>query len=290
MYHAKLSGKNRYYFFDTNLDRSMRGKFESIDRIRRALANREFTLHYQPKVNLRTYEIVGVEALIRWQHPEQGLVFPGAFLPTLEGHPLAVDLGEWVLESALNQIESWAEAGLSTVKVSVNIGASQLQQADFVERLRTLLLERPHVAHDSLLELEILETSALEDLSRVSNTIEACRQIGVSFALDDFGTGYSSLTLGLKQLPVTVIKIDQSFIRNILDDPDDTAILKGVLGLADAFRREVIAEGVETAEHAKRLLALGCDLGQGYGIAKPMPAKDFFDWQAKWRCSKHHWG
>jgi diguanylate cyclase (GGDEF)-like protein/PAS domain S-box-containing protein len=280
MYQAKLAGKNRYHLFDAEQDRSIRGHHESLERIRRALDAREFVLHYQPKVNMRTGAVIGAEALIRWQHPEKGLLPPAVFLPVIEEHPLAIDIGEWVIVSALSQLEAWHAVGLD-IPVSVNIGARQLQQADFVERLRGLLAAHPQIK-PACLELEVLETSALQDLAQVSQVIAACREIGVMFALDDFGTGYSSLTY-LKRLAVAQLKIDQSFVRDMLDDPDDLSILEGVLGLAIAFRRQVIAEGVETVEHGKMLLQLGCELAQGYGIARPMPADELPGWSAAWR-------
>jgi EAL domain-containing protein (putative c-di-GMP-specific phosphodiesterase class I) len=280
MYQAKLAGKNRYHVFDAELDRSVRGHHESLEHIRRALTEREFVLHYQPKVNMRTGKIIGAEALIRWQHPEKGLLPPAVFLPVIENHPLAVDVGEWVIDTALTQMEQWRAAGLD-IPVSVNVGARQLQQADIVERLRNILTMHPEVKPGDL-ELEVLETSALDDLSRVSQVIEDFREIGVMFALDDFGTGYSSLTY-LKRLPVTLLKIDQTFVRDMLGDPDDLAILDGVIGLAAAFRRQVIAEGVETVEHGEMLLRLGCEQAQGYGIARPMPAHELLDWSVGWR-------
>jgi len=163
----------------------------------------------------------------------------------------------------------------------VNVGARQLQQADFAVRLRKILAVHPAIRSGDL-EMEVLETSALEDLARVSAVIESCREMGVLFALDDFGTGYSSLTY-LKRLSVNQLKIDQSFVRDMLDDPDDLAILGGVLGLATAFRRQVIAEGVETVEHGEMLLRLGCELAQGYGIARPMPAAELPGWAAAWK-------
>jgi EAL domain-containing protein (putative c-di-GMP-specific phosphodiesterase class I) len=229
---------------------------------------------------MRTGTVIGAEALIRWQHPERGLMLPAVFLPVIEDHLLAVDVGEWVIETALTQMERWQTAGLK-MPVSVNVGALQLQQGDFVDHLRQILARHPNVNLGEL-ELEVLETSALEDLARVSEIIEACRAMGVRFALDDFGTGYSSLTY-LKRLPITMLKIDQSFVHDMLDDPDDLAILQGVLGLAKAFRREVIAEGVETMEHGTLLLQLGCELAQGYGIAHPMPAHEMPGWVADWR-------
>ena len=280
MYQAKLLGKNRFHLFDTEQDRSVRGHHENIGRIRQALADGEFVLYYQPKVNMRTGRVVGAEALIRWQHPEKGLLSPAAFLPLIEGHSLAVNVGEWVIATALGQMATWRLHGLA-LTVSVNVGACQLQQADFAQRLQGLLAQQPDTPHGAL-ELEVLETSALEELTHVAQVMEACRELGVLFSLDDFGTGYSSLTY-LKHLPVNQLKIDQSFVRDMLDDPDDLAILQGVIGLASAFRREVIAEGVESVEHGAMLLQLGCELAQGYGIARPMPAHEFPGWVDVWR-------
>ncbi|MEY4344969.1 MAG: hypothetical protein RL032_801, partial [Pseudomonadota bacterium] len=280
MYQAKLAGKNRFQIFDAVQDSSIRSLHESLEQIRLALKRREFVLYYQPKVNMRTGQIVGAEALIRWQHPEQGLLPPAAFLPIIENHPLAVEIGEWVIGAALLQMEHWVLQGMD-VNVSVNIGARQLQQGDFVDRLRAILAMHPRI-NASALELEILETSALEDVAQVSQVIEDCTQLGVSFALDDFGTGYSSLTY-LKRLKVKTLKIDQSFVRDMLDDQDDLAILHGVIGLAEALGRHVIAEGVETTAHGTALLQLGCDLAQGYGIARPMPAEQLPAWAATWK-------
>ena len=279
MYQAKLAGKNCYQIFDAALDSSMRVQHESLERIRLALHRREFVLHYQPKVNMQKGQVMGAEALIRWQHPEKGLLAPASFLPVIENHPLAVDVGEWVIHTALTQIETWQAAGMN-LPVSVNIGARQLQQSDFVPRLRAILNEHPQV-HAGCIELEVLETSALADMAQVAQVIEDCAVIGVKFALDDFGTGYSSLTY-LKRLHVAQLKIDQSFVRDMLDDPDDLAILQGVIGLAGAFNREVIAEGVESVAHGTALLKLGCQLAQGNGIAWPMPPEQMPAWVATW--------
>jgi len=280
MYQAKLAGKNRYHFFDAVQDSSLRSHHESLERIRLALENHEFVLHYQPKVNMHSGQVIGAEALIRWQHPAKGLLAPATFLPVIEDHPLAEDVGEWVIDAALTQIESWHSAGLE-LPVSVNIGARQLQQANFVERLQTILARHPRV-QPGWIELEVLETSALADMAQASQVIEDCAMLGVRFALDDFGTGYSSLTY-LKRLRVALLKIDQSFVRDMLDDPDDLAILQGIIGLAAAFKREVIAEGVETVAHGTALLQLGCELAQGYGIARPMPPEQMPAWVASWQ-------
>jgi diguanylate cyclase (GGDEF)-like protein/PAS domain S-box-containing protein len=280
MYQAKLAGKNRYHVFDAAQDGSIRDQHEKLERIRLALEQGEFVLHYQPKVNMHSGKVIGAEALIRWQHPEKGILAPATFLPVIEDHPLAVDVGEWVIDTAMHQMEVWHAVGLD-LPVSVNIGARQLQQGDFVERLQAILAKHPQV-HPACIEMEVLETSALSDMALVSQVIEDCAKNGVKFALDDFGTGYSSLTY-LKRLRVALLKIDRSFVRDMLDDPDDLAILKGVIGLAAAFKREVIAEGVETVAHGTLLLQLGCELAQGYGIARPMPPEQLPAWAATWQ-------
>ncbi|MCU7921940.1 MAG: EAL domain-containing protein [Candidatus Thiodiazotropha sp. (ex Dulcina madagascariensis)] len=282
MYQAKLAGKNRIHVFDNELDRALKGRHESLEDINRALSDREFELHYQPKVNMRTGEVIGAEALIRWRHPQRGMLLPSEFLPMIEDHPISVALGEWVIDSALTQLEAWRSMGLNTL-VSVNVSAHQLQQENFINRLHQLLAAHPRVESTDL-ELEVLETSALEDLAQVSRVMQACSDIGVRFALDDFGTGYSSLTY-LKRLPAALLKIDKSFVRNMLDDPEDLAILEGVLGLARAFRRQAIAEGVESEDHGEMLLQLGCELAQGYAISRPMPASELPDWIDGWRPS-----
>ena len=280
MYIAKLGGKNRCHHFDVAHDTAVKTRHEDLEHIRMALDQGEFVLYYQPKVNMKSGEVVGAEALIRWRHPERGLLPPAAFLPVIENHPISVELGEWVIDTALAQMGAWIALGLR-LPVSVNIGVRQLQQGDFVARLTTLLLAHPDVPPLSL-ELEVLETSAMEDIGHVSAVMQACRALGVGFALDDFGTGYSSLTY-LKHLPAELLKIDQSFVRDMLDDPDDLAIVESVIGLATAFRRNVIAEGVETSPHGELLLTLGCELAQGYGIARPMPAADIPAWVQGWR-------
>jgi EAL domain-containing protein (putative c-di-GMP-specific phosphodiesterase class I) len=232
---------------------------------------------------MRTGDVIGLEALIRWQHPERGLLPPSAFLPIIEDHVLSIELGDWVINEALTQMTQWRSKGLD-LSVSVNVGALQLQQGDFVNRLSKQLAAHGDIPPGNL-ELEILETSALEDINDIAELMRQCRQLGVHFAVDDFGTGYSSLTY-LKRLPAELLKIDQSFVRDMLDDPDDLAIVKGVIGLANAFHRNVIAEGVETIAHGQLLLEQGCHLAQGYGIARPMPAEQVPEWVANWKPDK----
>jgi diguanylate cyclase (GGDEF)-like protein/PAS domain S-box-containing protein len=280
MYGAKQTGKNRYRLFDTALANASKVPLESISDIRSALYSREFVLYYQPKVNMRTGAVIGVEALIRWQHPERGLVPPLEFLPVIEGQAISLDLGEWVISSSLSQISQWQSIGIN-LPISVNISGYQLQQGNFAIRVAALLAAHPEV-NPNCLELEILETSALHDISKVSATMNACHKLGVRFALDDFGTGYSSLT-HLRRLPAQLIKIDQSFVSDMLEDTDDCAIVEGVIGLARAFRRDVIAEGVESIAHGLALLQLGCELAQGYGIARPMLGVDIPQWVSHWK-------
>jgi len=285
MYEAKQSGKNRFHIFDPDYDRGVREKHQTLERIEQALANNEFVLYYQPKINIRTNELIGVEALIRWQDPHFGLIPPLEFLPIIENHPLAVSIGKWVIHEAITQNKKWQKAGLTTM-VSVNVGARQLLQGDFVEQLQTILAQ--HEDFDpSMLKIEILETSALENIEHAVNVISGCNKIGVHFALDDFGTGYSSLTY-LKRLPIVTLKIDQSFVRDMLVDKNDLAILKGIIGLASAFECEILAEGVETYEHGQELLALGCEQLQGYGIARPMPPDQLLEWNTQWS-KEHRW-
>jgi len=280
MYQAKQAGKNRYHLFDQERDKLTRTHQESYQRITQALESGEFVLYYQPKVNMRKGKVIGAEALIRWMHPERGMVSPGEFLPLIEGSELISRLGDWVLNTALGQMTEWGMNGFE-IAVSVNIAAAHLQQHDFLHGLREMLALHPAVKAENL-ELELLETAALEDILHVSHVIKDCQALGVSISVDDFGTGYSSLTY-LKRLPATILKIDQSFVQDMLWDAEDLSLVEGIIGLAGAFHRSVIAEGVETAEHGTMLLKLGCDLGQGYGIARPMPAEKLAEWARLWR-------
>jgi diguanylate cyclase (GGDEF)-like protein/PAS domain S-box-containing protein len=279
MYRAKQEGKNQSYCFSEDMDQHGTTRRQSLLRISNAIKNDELVLHYQPKVNMRRGLVMGAEALVRWQHPERGLLPPGDFLPLIDDHDLIIDLGDWVIERVLKQMSIWHAQGLDLV-VSINTAARQLHHPDFFAKLQASLAAHPELPPGRL-ELEILETTALVDMAYISNLINNCRKIGVQFSLDDFGTGYSSLTY-LRHLPVDSIKIDQSFIRNMLSDPEDLAIVHGVVGLAEVFNRTVVAEGVETVEHGVMLLNLGCDLAQGYGIARPMPANNLWPWIQSW--------
>ena len=276
MYQAKQAGRNRYHLFNTEHNQEELLKHHRLDEIERALVNNEFELYYQAKVNMRTGDAFGAEALIRWIHPEKGLIPPLDFLPMVEGTELEIRIGNWVIEQAIKQLEDWNQHEIQC-EVSVNIASHHLLSDNFFKILDDILTKYPSV-DSSCLQIEILESSALGDLNAISGIIKTCQEaLGIKVALDDFGTGYSSLT-HLRSLPANTIKIDQSFVRDMLDDPSDYAIIDGVIGLADAFSRDIIAEGVETTEHGLMLIIMGCYAAQGYGIAKPMPADAFLAW------------
>jgi len=282
MYKAKQLGKGRWNVFDIEQDVAVKHRHEEIERLRLALQNEEFTLFYQPKVDLSSNKVIALEALIRWNHPEQGILPPAAFLPVLEHDILSIELGEWVIKTALKQLHRWYSTAME-MPISVNISPLQLQHPDFVSKLDQMLKEFPILSANSL-EFEILESSALKDIDRVSAVIKECNQLGIIFSIDDFGTGYSSLTY-LKRLPTEYLKIDQSFIREMLIDTDNLTIIQGIIGLAKAFGLKVIAEGVETPAHGEKLLTMGCLLAQGYGIAKPMPANELPGWLEQWNAN-----
>lgn len=280
MYVAKQNGRNRYQLFDVSLEQEVKASLQSVEQIRQALAAGQMCLHYQPKLNLRCGTVVGFEALLRWQHPERGLVAPGEFLPLIEQTDLIADIGEWAISQVLHQVNQWQRDGQCWA-VSVNIAARHFQRENFVERLQQLLAQFPDV-DPRLLDLEIAESVAIDNIERVTGHLEACQALGVQFSLDDFGTGYSSLSY-LKRLPTQTIKIDRTFVSDILHDKDDLALTKAVISLARAFGREVIAEGLESFEHGQLLMRMGCEVAQGYFIARPMPASQVLGWIATFK-------
>jgi EAL domain-containing protein (putative c-di-GMP-specific phosphodiesterase class I) len=226
---------------------------------------------------MRHGTVAGLEALVRWEHPERGLLPPGEFLPIVEQTDIVCALGDWVLREALRQMEIWHGQGLSW-PISVNIAARHFLRSDFVARLDEMLKIYPDIPAGHL-ELEIVESAALEDVDAMRAVIAGCHRLWIGFALDDFGTGYSTLTY-LKQLGADTLKIDQSFVRELLIDKQGLSIVDGIVNLAAAFDAELVAEGVETAEHGSMLMRLGCDLAQGYAIAPPMPPAAVPGWAA----------
>lgn len=276
MYQAKLKGKNQYTLFNALDSNELVHKQAQLKEIEFALVNNEFCLYYQPKVNMKTGNVFGAEALIRWIHPEKGLIPPLDFLPLLDGTDLEIQVGEWVMNEAVKQLSKWQNQGVN-LEISINISSHHLQSPLFFKQLTEILDKNPEVNSQDI-QLEVLESSAIGDIRVMSGIISNCqRTLGVSVALDDFGTGYSSLT-HMKHLSASTIKIDQSFVRDVLVDPDDYSIIESVLGLARAFNRGVIAEGVETEAHGLILLIMGCEDAQGFGISRPLPAENFSFW------------
>jgi len=280
MYGAKQAGRNGSLFFDTELNRRTEERFEALSRVQTALDAQEFCLYYQPKVDLRLGTVIGVEALLRWKHPQHGVIAPAHFLPLIEHTGLSASVGDWVLQQGIEQLAQWQRMGLD-LTLSINVSARHLQEPLFAQRLAGLL-SRYNQPVAQRLVIEVLETAALADVDYTVQLMQECRQLGVRFALDDFGTGYSTLTY-LKRLPLDMLKIDRSFVQNMLLDPQDHAIVAGVISLSRTFGCTVIAEGVESRAQAQRLIAIGCDMAQGNGIAAAMPSNQVVDWVRQYR-------
>lgn len=280
MYQAKMQGKNRYAVFDVQKEQEQKSSQMLMVQLHSALVGDEFRVVYQPKVNMVNGAVVGVEALLRWQHPSQGLLAPEEFMSAVAEGNLVVAIDHWVIEHVVGQLQDWRRIGLDFT-LSINVSIKTLEEPDFSHWLASLLLKYPGVDASKII-LEVLESSAVEDVDQISLVIRASKQLGVSFSLDDFGTGYSTLNF-LKKLPADELKIDRTFVRDMLHDEDDLAIIKGVLGLALAFDKKVVAEGVESEEHGLALLKLGCEQAQGYVIAKPMSAQDLVLWVRSWQ-------
>ena len=272
---AKSIGKNCYSFFDIHANERAIIQNQNLQRIKQALDNEEFTLFFQPKINLIDQTLIGAEALIRWQHPERGLLLPIEFLPLITDTDLEISLGNWIISTAMNVQSQWQKAG-RVIELSINISPVHLQSNDFLSYLNSELNKHSDLLPNTI-QFEIVETAALEDLGNAIGVIKACHKLGIGFALDDFGTGYSSLTY-LCKLPIGTLKIDQSFIRNMLQDDASHAVVVGIISLAKSFSLEVVGEGAESEQHLAHLAKLGCDIAQGYAIAKPMNSDQFWQW------------
>jgi diguanylate cyclase (GGDEF)-like protein/PAS domain S-box-containing protein len=283
MYAAKQAGRNRFHEFDAAQEREQLQMRAQMGHLREALAAGQFELYLQPKVDMRLGTLVGAEALARWNHPERGVLSPGAFLPFIEGTELETLFGAWVVDAGLSLIEGFCQSGLR-FPLSINVSALHLQQKDFAQWMSAQLQAHPRAPVD-LLDLEITEATALFHLDRVAQTLRELRALGITVSLDDFGTGYSSLTY-LRRLPLHTLKIDQSFVSGMIDEAGDLAIVQGVIGLARSFGYKVIAEGVETEDQGQMLLQMGCAQAQGYFIARPMPAPAFQDWLHQWQAPR----
>jgi diguanylate cyclase (GGDEF)-like protein len=272
MYQAKDSGRDNFQFFKPamNLRAIQRQSLEND--LRHALERREFVLHYQPKMNLETGGMPGVEALIRWQHPQRGLVTPGQFMPVAEECGFIVPIGRWILSEACRQARAWQNAGLTSIGMAVNVSSVELRAKDFVAGVSTILTETGLAPE--CLELELTETFLMQDSTSTAAVLQSLKSLGVRLALDDFGTGYSSLSY-LKRFPIDTLKIDRSFVRDLTTDADDAGIVSAVISMGKSLNMLVVAEGVETREQLAFLKERSCPQGQGYYFSHPMVAREF---------------
>lgn len=268
---AKTRSRNRYQFYIASVDTEMRRRRELEKDLRDALVRDQFYLVYQPQISYRDHRVVGVEALIRWQHPEHGLVPPDLFIPLAEQNGTIIAIGEWVLDQACKQLRDWHDQGFSDMRMAVNLSTVQLHHAE-LPRVINNLMQMYRLPPRSL-ELEVTETGLMEDISTAAQHLLSLRRSGALIAIDDFGTGYSSLSY-LKSLPLDKIKIDKSFVQDLLDDDDDATIVRAIIQLGKSLGMQVIAEGVETLEQEAYIISEGCHEGQGYFYSKPLPARE----------------
>lgn len=272
MYDAKACGRDSYQFFKPELTVRAVERQWLEDGLRHAMERKEFVLHYQPKLNLATGAIIGVEALIRWRHPQRGLMPPAQFIPIAEECGVIVRIGRWVLREACLQARAWQEAGLPPIRIAINISTAELRTRDFVEGVRAILAETGLAPR--CLELELTETFLMEDAKSTAAVLQDLKDMGVQLALDDFGTGYSSLS-HLRRLPIDTLKIDQSFVRDLTTDADDACIVSAVISMGRSLHMRVVAEGVETREQLAFLQEQSCPEAQGYFFSQPVAAGDF---------------
>ncbi len=278
MYQAKEAGRNTYRFYTEEMNQEMKNRLQLEKDMRNALARNEFVLEYQPIIDSQSNQVVHAEALIRWQHPKLGRIAPDKFIHLAEETGFIIQLGEWVLRTAVSQMNLWLKDGLQPFSVAVNISSRQLESDILIKLLSELLTEIPLPSH--ALTLEMTESLLIENSSRSNNALEKFRELGVNLSIDDFGTGYSSLSY-LKQFPVDILKIDKSFIHDITQDKDDAVLTNAIIDLAHNFNLKVIAEGVETIRQLNFLKQNGCDMIQGYYYSQPLPPDDFYHYCLK---------
>jgi predicted signal transduction protein with EAL and GGDEF domain len=271
MYSAKDRGKNNYQFFRESMNSEIVHRTTVAAELRDARNRREFEVYYQPIVHARSHEIVGLEALIRWNHPTRGLVLPGEFIEIAENSGLIVSISDQIVAESCEQVRRWREAGLPPVRLAVNISGVQLRAGDYSARLSRILSETGLPA-DSL-ELEITENAVMEDEAEAGRSLDELKALGLRISLDDFGTGYSSLSY-LQRYPVDCLKVDYSFVRNVASDPEAQAITTAIVAMAHGLELEVVAEGVETEAQELFLQGLGCDFLQGFRFSTPRPADE----------------
>lgn len=281
MYKAKDDGKNTYQFYKEEMTEKAFERLLMENSLRQALENKEFVVHYQPQVDTKTEKIVGVEALVRWNHPSMGLVPPSKFIPLAEETGLIVELDRWVMRTAMQQIAIWNLEHSCNMFVSLNVSMKELEQKDFIQFLQKSLKETK--CSQSFIELEITESQIMKDTKKCIGILQDVKELGIDISIDDFGTGYSSLSY-LKRFPISKIKIDQSFVRDIPTDEEDVALVKAIISIATNLNLSTIAEGVETSEQKEFMLKNGCDKIQGYFYSKPIPANEFKELLKKGIC------
>src|ERR1043166_142502 len=270
LYKAKRSGGANYQFFTADMHELATKRLERESNLRKAIQNEEFTVHYQPRVSVDSLTITGVEALVRWQHPQLGLISPSEFIPLAEDAGLIVPIGEWVLRTACMQGQRWRDQGVAPIQIAVNISARQFHDQDFSQTVIRLLEETG--LSPKYLELEVTESSIIQDERFAAGMLSRLKSMGINILIDDFGTGFSSLA-SLKRLPIDALKIDKSFVREATSDPNDAALVMAIITLAHNLRLKVVAEGVETEDQLRFLQLLGCDEKQGYLFSNPLPAE-----------------
>lgn len=273
MYHAKEAGKNNFQFYKATMNALIRERIEIENGLRHALERNELVLHYQPQVAIGSGKIIAVEALLRWAHPEKGLIPPGKFIPVAEESNLIIAIGEWVLRAACKQNRAWQDAGLPHIRMAVNLSARQFRQPQLVAVVANAMEDAGLALHSGNLELEVTESMIMTNIGETIATLNKLHEIGVSLSVDDFGTGHSSLAY-LKRFPIHTLKIDKSFVDDITTDPDSAAIAATIIALGHSLKLNVIAEGVETAEQLAVLRKLKCDEMQGYYFSRPIPAEE----------------
>ena len=273
LHQAKSEGRNNFQYYATQMNASAWHRLKLETELRRALEREEFLLHYQPKVDMESGKIVGMEALLRWQSPERGLVAPGEIIPLLEETGLILPVGEWVLRAACKQARAWQTAGLPGVRIAVNLSTQQFRQPDFANLVLGILKENGLDPALGTIELELTESLLMNNAAGAVETLVKLRQAGIQFSIDDFGTGYSSLSY-LKRFPISSLKIDQSFVRDLSIDRDDKAIVAAIIALGHSLGLNVIAEGVETTAQLELLRKKGCNEMQGYLFSRPVPAAE----------------
>jgi EAL domain-containing protein (putative c-di-GMP-specific phosphodiesterase class I) len=272
MYRAKELGRNNYQFYMPSMNATALERLSLENSLRRALRREEFVLYYQPEIALDTGRISGMEALIRWQHPELGLILPNRFIPIAEETGLILPVGEWVLRTAGTQNKSWQDAGLPQLRVAVNLSPLHFKHRDFLQTIASVLQQTG--LQPSSLELELTESTLMQSSEATIATMCQLKEMGIHVTIDDFGTGYSSLSY-LKRFPIGTVKIDQSFIRDITTNSDDAAIAKAIIGMAHSLNLKVVAEGVESEEQLAFLQSAGCDAVQGFYFSRPLPVEEF---------------